>query len=213
MKTFEYNILKTFVLQRNLSVQYIDLVDRYLVFAFDGSLSIDSIVSKDGGIDQSDFEMNLKPKGNCSLNSSSPFSSKSVGGKKLYRRKHGVGSICQPITGVPFTDIPLVVPYNFCKIDKIEIVGCELGDKVNFKVYDNTEGIVQQSMGMPLASIVPNRLLNQFGFDVNVPKDFYEDHSQYDADLYKGMIVEVEYINNGNVSKFIGVNYTLHEMK
>lgn len=130
-----------------------------------------------------------------------PFSSKIISdGSKLYRRKHGANaSIPANSSGT----ISLVVPYNLCKINKAELVNTAVGDTVDFKVYDTPTGTL---------STVPNLMLNQFGFGVEMPDNFYEDYSEYDADLIKDMKVEVTYYNNSGSARTVGVNFTLHEV-
>lgn len=140
----------------------------------------------------------------------SPFASKSAGGK-LFRRKHGVGMITCPAG--QDTPIEFVVPYPIAKINEVEIVGCAEGDKVDLEVYDSATGIVQQSMGVPPESVDPDLMLNQFGFDVVMKDGFYSDFSNYDAQLYQGMKIELHYKNQGSVERKIGVNFTLHEVK
>jgi len=61
-------------------------------------------------------------------------------------------------------------------------------------------------------STIPNYMLNQFGFNVEMPDGFYKDESSYDADLIQNMKIELTYFNNGENEKHIGVNFTLHEI-
>lgn len=129
-----------------------------------------------------------------------PFSSKTTNGKKLFRRKHGKGA---SVDASSMNTISIIIPYNNCKINMIEIMGCKLGDTVNLKVYDTEQGLI---------STVPNYMLNQFGISVQMPDGYYKDESRYDADLIAGMKVELEYYNNESQAKYVGVNFTLHEV-
>jgi hypothetical protein len=130
-----------------------------------------------------------------------PFSAKELdGGVKLFRRKHGVSAT---IPANSSGTISLVIPYPQCKIDQAEIVNCAVGDTVDLKVYDTPTGTI---------STVPNFMLNQFGFGVTMPDNFYVDKSNYDADLIQNMKVEVTYYNNSASPRDIGVNITLHQL-
>jgi len=134
------------------------------------------------------------------ITENNPFGSKTIHGKKLYRRKHGAfNTILAGQSGA----IDIVIPYDNCKINMAEILNCSNGDTVDFKVYDTPTGTI---------STVSNYMLNQFGFNVELPDGMYIDKSEYDADLIKDMKIEVIYKNNGLVDKRIGVNFTLHQV-
>lgn len=137
-----------------------------------------------------------------------PFANKVTSDdKKLYRRKHGI-SLDSPATVIAAGEtktLSLVVPYNNAKINKIEIIGGKIGDTVDLKVYDTPTGTL---------STVPNYMLNQFGFSVYVGSDFYEDSSNYDADLIKDMKIELSYSNNHDSDDVVPyANIVLHEVK
>lgn len=132
------------------------------------------------------------------------FASKTIPetGQKLFRRKHGLG--WTSVAPNSSETITLVVPYTLAKIDEAELMGCGEGDCVDLKVHDNDAGTI---------STVPDKMLNQFGFDVCMPNGSYKDHSQYDADLILGMKVKLTYKNNSSTeTRNIGVNITLHEV-
>lgn len=127
-----------------------------------------------------------------------PFGSKTLpDGKKLYRRKHGY-TFSQTAGTVTHE---IVVPYAFCKTNHAELVGCPEVCLANFKVLDTAEGTY---------SGVPNALLNQFGFDVNVAKDAFRDIAEYEADLYTGMRIVIE-LTSATAFTF-GVNIVFHEV-
>jgi len=121
-------------------------------------------------------------------------------GKKLYRRKHGVRQNCPANSE---TSIQFVVPYAHCKIDEVEVINCSGNDNVDLKVLDDESGTY---------STVPNYCLNQFGFNVSVSDLYYADSSNYDADLYQNMVLEVIFKNNDAEAKNIGINFVLHEV-
>ena len=137
-----------------------------------------------------------------------PFQSKFLpNGGKLYKRVHGENNtIASGETGF----INFVVPYPECKFSGAEIIGCEVKDIVNFYVLDTVTNTYSQA---PVEIYGANFPLNQFGFDVEMRKDSYENTSNYDASLYYGMELMCAYKNNGLDEKYIAVNFELHEVK
>jgi len=129
-----------------------------------------------------------------------PFASKVLeDGKKLYKRVHGKTISINNET----KDIELVIPYDNCKITGVEFIGASIGDKANLKVLDTPTGTL---------STIPNYMLNQFGFDVYLSKDYHKETSQYDADLIKDMKLLIEYTTT-DTTKSIYANFILHEVK
>ena len=156
---------------------------------------ITSYVQKDA----LDFVLRIGPQG-VSVKTS-PFADKVLSnGKKLYTRVHGVSA---EVSGAP-DNITFTVPYTACKLTGIEIIGGALGDKVNLKILDSTTGTYTGSA---------NYQLNQFGFDVNVAKDFYSRESAYDADLFLNMQIRVEYDSVAALPANVYINFILHEVK
>lgn len=142
-----------------------------------------------------------------------PFSAKKirVNGvlKSLFKRVHGVKS--SSISAGGEVDIDLVVPYAHAKFTGAEIFGTELGDTLKFYVLDDATNTYS---GAPTTSPgYPNYILNQFGFDVEMPVDRYKNTSEYDADLYQNMVVRCKYKNNGANAKTISMNVWLNEVK
>jgi hypothetical protein len=128
------------------------------------------------------------------------FTSKTtIDGHKLFRRKHGF-SITIPANSS--NEVKFNVPYPMAKINKAEVVGGHIGDYVDFKVYDTPSGDI---------SGYPDVLLNQFGFNVYIAEGFYEDVSNYDADLIEDMKVGVTYYNTSSSQVTIYINLTLHQ--
>jgi len=126
------------------------------------------------------------------------FSSKTTGDYKLYKRVHGMMIDC--IVGD--NDFIFTVPYTLAKLNILEIIGCEIGDTASFYVLDTVTGAVTQ---------VPSMVLNQFGFDITVAKDYYEQRSEYDADVFAGLQLKCV-ISSVSIKK-IGVNFILNELK
>lgn len=132
---------------------------------------------------------------------SAPFASKQLSnGQKLFKRVHGVS---KTIAANSTDTIQLIVPYSQAKINGLEIVGARHGDTANFNVYDTADGTI---------SSIPNYKLNQFGFNVNLAKDFYKEKSQYDADIIQNMVLELEITNNNDTEVLIGANFILHQL-
>lgn len=131
-----------------------------------------------------------------------PFASKELpNGQRLYRRKHGYSFSCLPQAEFTYT---IVVPYNIAKINEMEIIGAPQVMAIDMKVLDTAAGTLTG---------VPNFMLNQFGFDVQISPDFYRDTSQYDADVYKDMQIQVVF-KNPTLLTFAGhINLTFHEVK
>lgn len=119
-------------------------------------------------------------------------------GKKLYSRVHGK----EFAVSAGSNTLNFSVPYPAVKFNELEIIGCEAGDKVTLKILDDSSGTY---------TTVPNSLLNTFGTDVYVPKDYYSRASSYDADLYQNMVICIEM--NSVTAKTVYINYILHELK
>lgn len=132
----------------------------------------------------------------------SPFASKELPElqKKLFRRHYGVET-----TLVPNSDSVIIftIPHAWCKITTVEIVGAPYKLLCDFEVLDSVAGTY---------TTIPNYVLNKFGFNVNIAKDFYKDHSEYDADLYAGMQLRVTLKNPGTAVDNVGLNIILHEV-
>lgn len=140
-----------------------------------------------------------------------PFASKEMpDGKKLYRRVHGV-QVTLAANGN--TDMIFEVPYNWCKITGARLLWFPEGVKADFFVLDSVGGIAQLAAGLPPEFVVPSKVLNQFGFDVNCAVDFFADDSPYDADLYLGMKFKAVLKNDSATSKVVAINFVLHEVK
>jgi len=137
-----------------------------------------------------------------------PFASKKivVNGveKSLFKRVHGVG---QSVAAGATVDIDFVVPYPQVKFTGANVFGGELKDTLDFTVHDDASNTYSGAPGS-------NYQLNQFGFDVELPPDgVYENTSNYDADLYYGMILRCSYTNNASYDKYVAMNVWLHEVK
>lgn len=131
-----------------------------------------------------------------------PFASKTIstpqGIKKLYKRIHGI----QENVVVGENTIIYVISYDWVKITGIELINGDMGDTISLMILDTLTGTNTGE---------PNRLLNQFAFDLNVGEKYYLHSSEYDADLTKGLQVKIVY---KSVSpKTIYINMVLNEVK
>lgn len=126
------------------------------------------------------------------------FADKTIDGKSLFNRTHGLTySLTTGTNSQKFT-----VTYPHAKFNGLEIVGAEVGDTASLKVLDSSTGSYTS---------FPDFELNQFGWDVAIAPGFYKRLSDYDADLFIGMQVEIVYDSVSD--KDIYVNYLLHEVK
>jgi len=127
-----------------------------------------------------------------------PFASKKLAdGKKLFRRVHGISAaVSTTQSSHKFT-----IPFTSCKITGVEIIGAETGDFVDLNILDTATGTV---------SSIPNYKLNQFGFNVYLAADYHQDTSNYDADLFAGLQIEIWYTSIS--TKTVYFNYILHEV-
>lgn len=111
-------------------------------------------------------------------------------------------------TGKPFAvttgsnDLSYTATYAWAKITGLECIGAEIGDYAELRVYDNASGTY---------SGVPNALLNQFGYTLYMAKDYYIRTSQFDSDIYAGMVLKITY--NSISDKNIYINYLMNEAK
>jgi hypothetical protein len=136
------------------------------------------------------------------VQSSPPFYSKTLVinevTKKLFARNLGF----QQAVTIGTNTISYSIPYPWLKMLGVEVINCEALDSVNFKVYDSPAGTY---------SGIPNLLLNQFAFSINLPKDFYAKESRFDADIYFNMVISIEYTSISN--KTVGINLLMNEVK
>lgn len=196
---------KQFVTARGVSLQYLDINGDYHLVAIDGPFSIKCFLPQDGSADVLDFEINYKANGNKSpiqATLASTYTAKTlvINGltKKLYARNTGItASVTTGSNQIDYT-----ATYPHVKIVGVECINSEALDSVDMKVYDTPAGTY---------SGIPNQLLNQFAYSVMLPKDFYQRISQFDADLYQGMVLRFNYTSVSN--KTVGFNLIMSEVK
>lgn len=201
---------KTFVSSRSLSIQWVVAGANYYLKAYDSVFSFECVIPTDRAVSSEtvDFEDNFKAAGNVkvssnvSVQSTAPFGAKSliISGvlKKFYARNTGVQYALSSGSNL----LEYTIGYPWVKMIGIECIGAESLDTAELKVYDNSSGTY---------SGVPNALLNQFGYTLNMAKDFYRRESPFEADLYAGMLLKVTYVSVS--AKTIGVNFIMNEVK
>jgi len=113
--------------------------------------------------------------------------------KSLYKRIHG--KKYESVMTNVVTNLDFDVPYPLAKIEAIEIINGKLGDCLTFEILYN------------------GQLVNTFGFDLFVDASgYYEQRSQYDADVTNEISFRVKY-NNKNDTRDIFINFILNEVK
>ncbi|MEY2859130.1 MAG: hypothetical protein RLZZ74_3443 [Cyanobacteriota bacterium] len=196
--TAKWSDFKSFVDSRSISIQWVDIDSNYFLYATDDAFQLDCIIPKDGSAEL-EFETSYKSKGNIvTPQINSAFSSKNLGSKKLFARNTGK----QFMLGPGPNDLIYTATFPWVKMIGLECIGAESLDYGELRVYDSAAGTY---------SGVPNLLLNQFGYTLNIAKDFYKRESPFDADLYAGMVLKITYTSMS--SKTIGINYIMNEVK
>lgn len=176
----------------------------YQNFSFLKDLSKNNIYISDGiqeyvGDDANAYVSKAVQSYQSTITPTLPFAAKTYGSKKLYKRVVGIQQAVALGVDTTFT---WVCTFPWVKFMAVEIMGGETGDTCSFFVLDTSAGTY---------SGVPNAPLNQFGFTANVAKDFYEQRSEFDADIYQGLQIQMVYHSKSD--KIIGVNFVMNELK
>lgn len=185
---------------KGLPLQWIEVAGNYHIILADGPFLLStSLPVGVGDADTSVFEATYKAAGNKRTESNAPsFTSKLVGTKKLFARNTGYQFALSAGSNI-FT---ITASLPWAKVTGVEVFGAETLDYADFKVKDTAAGTY---------SGIPNYILNQFGFAVNIAKDYYRREATFDADLYQGMVLEFTY--NSVSAKTIGINIIMAEVK
>jgi hypothetical protein len=198
MIVLSWAALKSVADAKVIPLQYVEDSTKYHVYLVDGSLVLYCDIPKDSE-ECTTFEASYKPIGNRPVSvTAASFTAKNLGTKKLFARN--TGAQYQVVTGANV--LTYTATYPQVKMIGVEVVGCEALDTGSMKVYDTAQGTY---------SGVANALLNQFGYSINLPKDFYRREAAFDADLYQGMVVKIEY--NSVSNKTVGINFIMNELK
>ena len=193
--------LKNYADSGSFPIQYlVDKDDNYHIFCVNGTFQLKCIIAKESpaSSDQSDFETNYKPNANKNVSQTpTAFAYKD----NFFFRGTGKKFNCP---AGQTTQIKLENTYAKAKFNGCSIMYGQDGDTCDLKVLDSTTGTY---------TTVPNYLLNQFGFDWNITSQPMRETLPYDADIFLGMQLVVEYTNNGNSDVEVAVNFYLHEDK
>jgi hypothetical protein len=199
----DWATIKSFAQARSISIQFVQTADTYYLFAIDGPAELCSqiTISSPASSDQTDFETNFKPSGNKSQPIQvQPFSSKALpNGKKLFKRFTGT-SFALTTGSNTLTWTQSTFPWT--KFVGLEIIGASAGDTCDLFVLDTATGTY---------SGVPNYPLNQFAYNANLPTEFYRHVSEYDADLYQNLQIQIVYRSVD--AKTIYINFDMNEVK
>lgn len=202
---------KAFVISRSLSIQWVKIGDNYYLKAYDGFFTLECLLPYDPAMsaDTVDFETNYKPAGNVrpaqfvAVKGEPAFTDKTilVSGvtKKLFARH--TGKMFAVSSGV-ITELNYTATFPWVKMIGLECIGGEIGDYAELRVYDTPAGTY---------SGVPNLMLNQFGYELNLAKDYYARTSSFDSDVYAGMVLKISYYSISN--KTVWINYLMNEVK
>jgi len=130
-----------------------------------------------------------------------PFAAKAMSdGKKLKRRTNGIQFT------IPANDsitVSYTCPYAQSKINEVEVLWAPEFVTAIMHIKDDALGTY---------STVPNAILDSFGNSCNIAKDYWKGRSEYDADIYGGMVLEFVVTNGSSVSKTVGINIVFHEL-
>lgn len=190
-----------------LNVRYSDRDAFYIVDYMDAAGGIECSILKDSGEDQTDFETNYKDAANKGVKSSTSVLSVPPFGSKTVEIEGDIKNLSARYTGVQqalttgSNTIDLTIPYPWVKIIGIELINGEALDYADFKVFDDSDGTY---------SGTPDAMLSQFAYSMNVGPVFYQKVSQFDADLYYGMILRLTY--NSVSAKTVGLNILMNEV-
>jgi hypothetical protein len=140
----------------------------------------------------------VQPVSVTTLPAAPAFATNAFGAKNLYMAMTGV----QQSLTVGSNTITFTVPYAQVEISGVGLIGCEALDVVSFSVLDSTTGTYSGHA---------NTVLNQFGYNVNLPADQYEYECAYTSTLYQNMQIQLTYTSVS--AKTIGINFILNQVK
>jgi len=169
--------------------------DGWLGLATNGALTFSLALPNQTALDMFNAELDNIDEELVQKTVVEPFASK---GDNHFRGT-GVEGVA-PYGGV--ADIDLEVAYNVCRYNGIEILNGDYGDEVVLRILDDANGTY---------SGTPNQVLDVFGINWKMKKELIQ-ILPYEATLYKGMVICVQYKNNTNADKTIYVNHYLHEV-
>jgi len=201
----DWPTLKAFAVARNLSIQWFVSGNLYLICAIDNKLvlktQIPIVNPAPAESSQADFEANFKNSGNGILTTTTqPFASKVLqSGQSLYKRITGTSKSMQQGSNT-FSWVQSA--YSHVKFTAIEVINAEIGDTCNLVVLDTSTGTY---------SGIPSAPLNQFAFNINLCPQFYRYQSEFDADIYQNLQIQIVY--NSVSPKTVYFNLDFNQVK
>ena len=123
------------------------------------------------------------------------------GGGTLLGRYHG-SSVANVLT-LSSGSVRFSAPYQQARIHAIEVIGGDSDGKVDFSILDDGSGTYTGT---------PDLVIRQFVFDVNVSSCLHRGEAKYVVDLYLGMVIKMEYYNNGASTRNVSFNAELSEV-
>lgn len=210
MISLSWPYFKAFVDLKLVSIQFFDLdASTYILYAFDGPMGVQCVLAK-GTDETTDFETNYKTSGNRSVIANTVAQQMPSYGSKTLISNGVTKSLFARNTGIRATvnngsnTINYTATYTWTKMIGMQCIGAVAGDYASLQVYDNSSGTY---------SGVPNALLNQFGYTLNLAAGFYERSSPFDADVFVGMILKITYVSTSILPNNIGINILMNEVK
>lgn len=203
--------LKSVISSKGLALQWYDYDSIYHLYAIDGPLIFSCKLHQNAAdpTDLNEFVASYKSAANSTAAQvvlPTSFSAKTVvvSGtlKRLYARNTGIQATVSPGSNT----INYTATYAWAKVIGMECINALPGDYASMQVYDNHAGTY---------SGVPDALLNQFGYSLNMGPDYYKRESPFDADLYAGMVMKITYFSVTPIltTRTIGINILMNELK
>jgi hypothetical protein len=185
-----------------VALDHVDLLGAALSIFFRDALSdgekalLDAVISVHSGMPLPETALPI------TVVATPPFGSKTIGingvTKHLYARYAGFQASL--VTGSNI--LTYAVSYPWVKMLGIEAINCEALDIADLEILDTATGTYSGH---------PNAVLNQFGYSINLPANYYRQQAEFDVDLYSGMVVRLTYTSISD--KMVGVNLLMNECK
>jgi hypothetical protein len=132
-----------------------------------------------------------------------PLATNSAGnGKAFYQRSVGLRQAVTVANPDPTVFTWTQSSFPLAQIYEVEVIGGEIGDYASFKVLDSATGLITG---------VPNYVLNQFAFTLNIAKDHYSHAAKFPATVPQGL--QFQFIYYSVSAKTIGINLFFNEVK
>jgi hypothetical protein len=203
-----YSIFWSLVSSKELLPQYIDGGDRYVIFAVESNVVWETIVQKDGGANQIDFETNHQSSCNAPLEYRSvdgiPEVASAMFTDSLNFWVDGSNGFLQiPAGQTAYSVTSFSTPYKLNGVD-IQWANANAGDYVNFDVGVYSGGDpTNQSTFIQIAQFA-----NQYRLYGNAEKSFILNTVSTIPPTYNGLNVYIRttYVNSGASNAILFIN-------